>query len=661
MSKHQKRSDKDTLKEPTKSSLKHKLELDKSNKKIQLFYSLLIAALALLIYSNSIGNGYALDDFSVIKENNIVKNGTKSIPLIFNSSYRYGYLNVNDGLYRPFTLMMYAIEWQIFPDKPSVYHFINVVLYMLTGVVMFKLLIKILKGYNVILPLITTLIFIAHPIHTEVVANIKSRDEIMCFLFVLLSIKYIFDYLETKKNSQILLSILFYTIALFSKESGILMLAFAPLFMVFFSRENIGKIISITMVFLIPTIVYLGIRHSVLKSTVGIQSVSLVDNLLIASKSVGEKYATAFVVLAYYIKLLFLPHPLLYNYSYNQIPIVSFLNPIAFLSVLFHVGILVFGMSKIRFNSTSHKGNLNTNENIYEHKSILGFSILFYLIGVSLFSNMIVTIGAAMGERFIYFSSFGFCFAVAFILIKLLKIDLHKNILKPSEAFNSKPLLAITLVILVLFSVKTIARNTNWKDNLTLYRHDLPISMNSVRSHYYLGNELIKNEDEISGNPIDTSAILEGCKELEAALKIYPNYNDANTQLGVAYYKIKDFKKSEKYYLITLENNPNDAVAINNLAAIYFNTGQYEKAINMYERAITLNPRFSDAMVNIGSCYGSMQKYEESIIYFKKAIDISPDNSKAYFFMSKSYGFLGNKQEADAVMAQARMIDPNLK
>jgi len=214
---------------------------------------------------------------------------------------------------------------------------------------------------------------------------------------------------------------------------------------------------------------------------------------------------------------------------------------------------------------------------------------------------------------------------------------------------------------LVLFSFKTIARNPDWKDNLTLYRHDLPISMNSVRSHYYLGNELIKNQDELSGNPIDTAAIIEGCKELEAALKIYPNYNDANTQLGVAYYKIKDFKRSEKYYLITLDNNPNDAVAINNLAAIYFNTGQYEKAINMYERAIALNPRFSDAMVNIGSCYGSMQKYEESIVYFKKAIEISPDNSKAYFFMSKSYGFLGNKIDADAAMSQARMIDPNLK
>jgi tetratricopeptide (TPR) repeat protein len=216
-------------------------------------------------------------------------------------------------------------------------------------------------------------------------------------------------------------------------------------------------------------------------------------------------------------------------------------------------------------------------------------------------------------------------------------------------------------LICIAFSLKTIARNPVWKDNLTLYRADLPISMNSVRSHYYLGNELIKRQNELSGEAIDTAAILEGCKELQAALKIYPLYNDAYTQLGVAYYKIKDYKNAEKYYLTTLDNNPNDAVAISNLAAIYFNTARYQQAIEMYARAIELNPRFSDAMVNMGSCYGAMQKFPESIEWFMKAIEISPDNAKAYYFTAKSYDFMGDKAQAASYMAQARSIDPSLK
>ncbi len=660
MSKQHTKKNISTTPAPSKSYLKQQMAQEQSLKKVRMFFSLLIAIVALLLYANSLSNSYALDDFSVIKENNIVKNGTRSIPLIYNSSYRFGYLNVNDGLYRPFTLMMYAIEWQFFPDKPAVYHFVNILLYMLTGIVMFNLLCKVLKGYNIILPLAATLLFIVHPIHTEVVANIKSRDEIMCFLCIILSIRYLVEYVEQKKPGKLVLTILFYTVALFCKESGILMLAFAPMFLYFFSREKMGRIISLTLIYVVPTLIYLAIRNNVLHSTVGIQSVSIVDNLLVAAKSAGQKYATAFVVLAYYIKLLIVPHPLLYNYSYNQIPIVGFSDPVALLSVAFHIGILIYAISKLRGNKTISANVAAGSEEPLQGKSILAFCILFYLVGVSLFSNMIITIGAAMGERFIYFSSFGFCLALAYLLLKLTKTDLHNPVLKPSQAFSSMPFVAAFGLVMVLFSAKTIARNPDWKDNLTLYNHDMPISENSARSHYYLGNELIKNEDELSGKPIDTLSILRGCRELESALKIYPSYNDANTQLGVAYYKIKDYKKSEKYYLLTLDNNPNDAVAINNLAAIYFNTGQYPKAIEMYERAIVLNPRFSDAMINIGSCYGSMQKYEESIVYFKRAIEISPDNAKAYFFMSKSYGFMGNKPEADAAMAQARLIDPNM-
>jgi len=627
----------------TKAEIKNLQNQLSQQNKVKLFFSLLIVAFAFAIYANSLNNEYALDDFSVIKENNIVKNGTKAIPLIFNSSYRYGYLNVNDGLYRPFTLMMYAIEWQIFPDKPAVYHFINILLYAITGVVLFRLLIKALKDTNIILPLAATLLFIAHPIHTEVVANIKSSDEITCFLLSVTSLSLLFDYLNTKKTSKIIFALLSYSVALFCKESAVLLLAFIPLFMYFFTDIKIGKIVLQTSIFLIPTLLYLGIRQKVLGTGAGLDTVSLADNLLMAAKNPIEKIATAFVVLLYYIKLLIVPHPLLYNYSYNQIPIVNFSNIWALCSLLLHLALLAFALINLK------------------KKHLLSFAILFYFIGISLFSNLVITIGAAMGERFIYFSSFGFCIAVAYLILKLFKVDLHTPITKPALVFTSKPFAISLVVIVALFSIKTIARNPDWKNNLTLYKHDLPISMNSVRSHYYYGNELIKMQDELSGQPIDTAAILEGCKQLKLALEIFPEYNDANTQLGVAYYKIKDYKNSEKYYLITLNNNRNDAVAINNLAAIYFNTGQYIKAIEMYERAIVLNPRFTDALVNIGSCYGQMQKYRESIEFFKRAIDISPDNSKAYFFLSKSYGFLGQQNEAKQAMAQAQSLDPNLK
>jgi tetratricopeptide (TPR) repeat protein len=637
-----------------KTQEKQQLILAENNKRLRLYFSLFLAIFALLIYYNAIGNEYALDDFSVIKENNIVKNGSKSIPLIFQSSYRFGYLNVNDGLYRPFTLAMYAIEWQIFPDKPSVYHFINVLMYMLTGAVMFRLLCKLLQPINLIIPLVASLLFIAHPIHTEVVANIKSSDEIVCFLFVLLAIHSTINYLENNKIISLLASLFYYTIALFSKESAILLLALLPLSIFIFRKIPLSKIITVTSWMLIPTVIYLIARHHVLGSVKGIQEVAVVDNLLMAAKTIPERIATAFVVLGMYLKLLIFPHPLLYNYSFNQIPIVNFSDVFALSSLLIHLSALAFALVTI------FKKKFNT-ENIFEGKRVIAYGILFYLISIFLFSNLVLVIGAAMGERFVYFSSFGFCIIVAVLLAQVFKIKVTEPLSKPSDIFQNKIFISCVALICLAFSLKTIARNPVWKDNLTLYRADLPISMNSVRSHYYLGNELIKRQNELSGEAIDTAAILEGCKELQAALKIYPLYNDAYTQLGVAYYKIKDYNNAEKYYLTTLDNNPNDAVAISNLAAIYFNTARYQQAIEMYGRAIELNPRFSDAMVNMGSCYGAMQKFPESIEWFMKAIEISPDNAKAYYFTAKSYDFMGDKAQAASYMAQAKSIDSSLK
>jgi hypothetical protein len=88
----------------------------KKEKKSSFLWLYLIITIAVFaLYANSLSNGYVLDDFSVIKENNIVNQGTKNLGQIFKTSYRTGYLNVNDGLYRPLSLAMFAVEWSISP------------------------------------------------------------------------------------------------------------------------------------------------------------------------------------------------------------------------------------------------------------------------------------------------------------------------------------------------------------------------------------------------------------------------------------------------------------------------------------------------------------------------------------------------------------------
>src|SRR5690349_15665328 len=146
--------------------------------------ALIIAGVAFALYVNTLGNGYALDDFSVIKENRQTKQGWGAFPEIFKTSFRYGYITNQDELYRPLPKASFAIEWAIAPDNPALAHFTNILLYALTGMLLFLTFRKYMGG-SVVIPFIASLLFIAHPIHTEAVANIKSRDEIMSLIFSL--------------------------------------------------------------------------------------------------------------------------------------------------------------------------------------------------------------------------------------------------------------------------------------------------------------------------------------------------------------------------------------------------------------------------------------------------------------------------------------------
>ncbi|MBL0342615.1 MAG: hypothetical protein IPP71_17995 [Bacteroidetes bacterium] len=79
---------------------------------------LIIAILGFILYSNTLNHSFTLDDYSVILENRLTKQGPSAIPEIFKTSYRYGYYFTDDNLYRPIVKAMYAIEWGWHPMMP---------------------------------------------------------------------------------------------------------------------------------------------------------------------------------------------------------------------------------------------------------------------------------------------------------------------------------------------------------------------------------------------------------------------------------------------------------------------------------------------------------------------------------------------------------------
>jgi tetratricopeptide (TPR) repeat protein len=624
--------------------------------KLSLILGLIIAALGFLLYANTLNHEYALDDYSVLRENNIVMRGTEAIPTIFKTSYRYGYYNLEDGLYRPLSLAMFATEWEIAPDKPALSHWVNVLLYAFTGLVLFNVLRKVFSRYSIVFPFLVALLFIAHPIHTEVVANIKSRDEILCFLFALLSLNSLLTATATfqladesrhKLNApQLALSALFFFTALLSKESTITMLAGFPLILWFFTPVKPKQIALSVLPLVGATALYMIIRFTVLNGKLNDSSVTTLDNFLVAAPDFGIRFATALKVLGLYLKLLVVPQPLLYDYSFNKIPLATYTDLTFIISLVLHLALGIFALWQL------------------PKKNPLSFAILFYFITIVLFSNIFIIIGVGMAERLMYFPSVAFCIAMVYLLL------LATGTNKDSQAFtsvgqfaaaNSKALGILTVVV-VLFSVKTVARNPAWKNNYTLYTTDLPQLKESTRAHYYLGNEIIKSQAPAEKDPVKQKQLFaEGIGLLNQSLAIYPGYSEALSQLGVGYYKIADYANAVKYSEQARKLNPNDIITLNNLGSAYFQTNRYKEALELYERVIAINPRYEDGWMNLGSINGMTGNYDKAISCFQQVLGINPNNARALYYIGVTYQNKGDNVLAQQYIQKAKQIDPGLK
>ncbi|MCC6253193.1 MAG: tetratricopeptide repeat protein [Bacteroidia bacterium] len=596
------------------------------NNNIIVYYAFIIASVFIL-YGNSLNNGYVLDDFSVIKENNIVNLGSKSIGNIFKTSYRAGYLNVNDGLYRPLSLAMFALEWQHWPDKPFVGHFINLICYLLCGIVLFNFTRKLFPHIHNVVLLLAVLLFIAHPIHTEVVGNIKSRDELLCYLFSILSMLWAIQYFDSKKILYLVLSSFSLFLAFLAKESAILTIPLLLISLWFFRKDRFNKYVPILLATLIPFVVYMLIRRNVLGSFAGLQTVTILDNPVGAQTDFILRIMGSFQVLGEYIQLFVFPHPLVYDYSYNSIPLHQGIT----LPIIIGIIIICSLIAAMFFT--------------YKKWPLISYSILFIFISLSLYSNIVFPIGAAKAERFTFLASTGFCIALIYLFTVILKIDISKY--SPNDT-KYKNLFYLTTVILVLYSVKTISRNFDWKNNYTLYSHDVELNPQSAKTHYYLGNEIIK---ELANNETDKAKkealIMQGISEVRKAIQIYPEYSDGYAQIGVGYYNLNNNDSAGHYFKLSLKYNESNSVAISNMGSYYFNRGEYQKAIEYFNRSIALNPRFADAMMNLGSCYGSMGKYQEALVWFHKAFDIDPTNQKNITFLALTYQNLNDINKAN--------------
>jgi len=319
-------------------SSKEKTTATKTIHPIQYSWGIVIALVAFCLFANSIMHGYVLDDSGAITQNRYVQEGFHGIPKLLKVDF-WHFSNVHLGYYRPLSLITFAIEYHFFQSNPQVSHFFNVLLFALSGFLLFIVLCKVFKHFNPLFSFFITLLFIAHPIHTEVIDNIKSRDELLSFFNTLVMLWLVLRYKDSKKPIFLIISLFSCYLAMLSKESAITGVLLIP-FVLYYYSDSIIESIKSTIPFFLVVILFFIQKKFFLGTLSGIIPDDIV-NYPYTKASV--KLPTTFMLFVFSLRLLFIPHPLRYDYSFNQIPAVHFNNGWALLGIiLFFAGVLVW-------------------------------------------------------------------------------------------------------------------------------------------------------------------------------------------------------------------------------------------------------------------------------------------------------------------------------
>jgi len=542
---------------------KNKVQSSNSKKKWLPVIALII--MVFLYYGNTLKNGYSLDDDLVTTTDNSVhervEKGILGLPDIFTTHYVY--TDQQQYEYRPIVTASFAIEYQFVGDKSikkraSISHLINVMLYALLIVLIYLLIFKLFPDKGWVFPFFVALLFLIHPIHSEVVNNIKCRDELFVMIFGLFAMFSFLKYVDSeyKKLIYLIVGVLMIALSILSKKVGFTFIVLVPLVLYYFRDVKIRKFVVVFGLMLIGVFVFYLLKKTALTDGV-VREKMFFENPLYFADSKLERVPMFFYSIMYYLKMMVLPAPLVYYYGYDQIQIVGWSNPFVWVGVLFVFSGVLFAIKRIR------------------KKEMWAFGFLFFMFGVGGGANLLFPAVGIVAERFVFTGSLGLIFLTVYYGFQLYEKNKKQ---KSKFAFYS-----LGGLLLILSFSQVTSRNKDWNSRFSLYKNDIKNLPNSAKAHSLLGTEYTAKADSVSRIPgsshlLSMSYIDSAILEFESGLEIYDGYfNCANNAGALIFSRKKDYARAKPFFSKALEYKPTYVQALFN----YGNCLQYDlNAIN---------------------------------------------------------------------------------
>lgn len=586
--------------------------------------ALVLTAIAIAIYLPTLRYEYVLDDKVVMTENNYVKRGWAGIGTILTTESLEGNLGKRSDLvigarYRPLSLVTFAVEYSLWGLNPMMSHLINILLHGLLALVLFRLLHLMLPDKRIwylSLPFIITLLYLLHPIHSEAVANVKGRDEIMAALGAFGALIYSLLYAGSGKILYNIISGVLLFLALLSKESALPMLAVIPLTLYFFTNSKRNELINSALPAIAATVFYLMMRYNAVGYFLG--NAEQVTNVMLnpfLNVAPLDQFGTILYTLGLYVKLLIFPHPLTIDYYPYHIPIISLFDWRSLVSLLLYIWLIFIAI----------RG--------FWQKTIPAYGILFYLLTISIVSNLLVSLGVFMSERFVFIPSFGFSMILGWLLVEKLPQWVKIKSIKPQA-------LAIVAVGLIGtgYLIKLFDRLPDWQNEYELDMSAATVSPNSARANLFAGVAIYNREYTEGLAKVKKQELLQEILYfINKSIQIVPTYTDA-----------LNFKASLVGERYSLDNNLRQLLDDYYQIALVYPNGQN---MNAYLNWIIENGRGPQQVIDfayrIGFEYFAQQrKYQEALYFLKFGEKANPNDARIRQALGQVYQQMGDQAKA---------------
>ncbi|MFN8284375.1 MAG: hypothetical protein U0U67_14235 [Chitinophagales bacterium] len=532
---------------------------------------------AILLYGWTTSFDYNLDDQYSIGQLTNIDNTFQGMLAVFKKMYV--------GLdYRPIPILSFWFERFFFGSlKPGTSHLMNTFIFGILLITIYRFVV-VSRFYEDekklrLTAFITAIIFLVHPNHVSVVANIKSRDNLFSMLFGLLSAIQFIKLFDDRKWWRLMFIFLFLVIGFMSKLDCYMFLL-APLLVIFFYREiPIKKLaviaVSTGVLFLIVSAVRDHFQANAVQPIVKSIFFDASKSPLYNNDAYLNRISMACITMLYYLKFLVVPFGYYFYYGYNQIPLLPLFHPINFLAIFIYASI---GLACLFF---------------YKKNKIYLFSFLFFLLGIAYASNLPQVVAGIIMDRYDFIASLGFCLAISALLIDLTNIEfrtIYKNVW--------------LLGLIIILSFFTVYRTSAWKDQMTLFQRDIPHlqkSFNALKliSGLYMEQTLSKARRKSMHNQEADFTAKMANKYADQAIAIFDNSAEIWQIKGIYDLYNEDYNSALKKFQKCKNIDSNFLAPINYIGVTYQNLNRIDSAKYYYKYVMEKESFFNYSADNL--------------------------------------------------------------